>query len=241
MTTLSAHPRRFARPSIHIPLIVVPAILAIFMLATPAALASDPIDDALGSAAATATNTAINTADSATNTATNTARDAGDAVNGAARSNTDAVGGNVVSTGRVGSGVTGSGSTSPDGTPLAAARELHMPQMCLYTPSSMLSQLAAISLATIPGDAASSSGNDRGGASLIGIPFGLGLMPGPTVRVPGLGDVPVGSIVVFLLTMVLGIVGVKTWVNGSRPRPAFLTMRSRSSRPADAGRERQAS
>ena len=116
-----------------------------------------------------------------------------------------------------------------------------MPQMCLYVPSSILSQLAAISLASISSSAAPSSGNQQGGGSLAGIPFGLGLTPGPTVTIPGLGEVPVGAIVVFLLTMVLGIIGVRAWVNERRPQPAFLMMSGLSRPAADVAGEKKAS
>jgi hypothetical protein len=105
---------------------------------------------------------------------------------------------------------------------LAAMRERHMPQMCMFVASSTLSQLALIS---IPGDDGASVGAARSsaGSGLDALFGGFGLGPvGPTVPIPGLGDVPVGAIVVLLLTMVLGILAVRAKANEGPGEPAFL-------------------
>ena len=57
--------------------------------------------------------------------------------------------------------------------------------------------------------------------------FGLGPV-GPTIPIPGLGDVPVGAVIAILLTMVLAIIALRAKANEGPREPAFLPLRLRS-------------
>jgi hypothetical protein len=101
----------------------------------------------------------------------------------------------------------------------------------MFVASSTFAQLALIS---VPGDAASSgaSSAETNPSALFG---GFGLGPaGPTVPIPGLGDVPVGAIIMLLLTMVLGILAMRAKANEGPMEPAFL---SQVQIPVKAGNE----
>jgi hypothetical protein len=89
----------------------------------------------------------------------------------------------------------------------------------MFVASSIRAQLALVS---VPGDAASAGASSADGNSdaLFG-GFGLGPV-GPTVSIPGLGDVPVGTIIMLLLTMVLGILAMRAKANEGPGEPAFL-------------------
>jgi hypothetical protein len=104
--------------------------------------------------------------------------------------------------------------------PIAAMREGHVPQMCLYVPSSMRSELALVAV----DDGTGSLDNGNGGSPAGGGVLGIGLPFGPTISIPGTGDVPVEAIVAFLAMMVLAIVAAKASVKERRRQPAFLSV-----------------
>jgi hypothetical protein len=187
-------------------------------VANTAPSASETVDNTAGSAtqtvnnmAGSATNTVGNTvgsttntvgsaAGSATGTVGNTAGSATGTVGNTAGSATNTVGEATGSAGQTAADVSGSLMPSLAGqapTPLALARERHVPQMCTYLPSSFLSELALVSLAL-----------DDGSLS---------------VPILGLGEVPVVAvaIVTFLAMMMLAIIA-KAWVSERRRQPAFL-------------------
>jgi len=153
---------------------------------------------------------------------------------------TNTVGKATDSVGQTAADVSGSLMPSLAGqepTPLALARERHAPQMCIYLPSSFLSELALVPLA-LDGGSLSGTGSGSSSGSSGGGPFGF-LGPNvPTVPIPGLGDVPVVAMVVFLALMVLAIMAAKAWVmNDRRRQPAFLAV-SAISRAAEPGKRR---
>ena len=223
---------------------MLPGLLAVWVFAAPVAMADGPVADAVGSATTTVESTTVESTtdavddtvasttdavDDTVGSATNTVGVAGDAVDGTVRSTTDAVSDTVGSAGQAAADLTGSPTPTfykAAPAPLAAIRERHMPQMCLYVPSSVLSELALVSL---PGDAGS-FGSSEGDGSPAGGYLGFGLGPVPTVPIPGLGEVPIGAIVALLLTIVLGIMAARAWVNERRRTPAFLVL-SKFSRP----------
>jgi hypothetical protein len=267
-------------------LFLLPGVLALWLFASPVAMADDPIGDAVGSATDTATstsdavdnsvgsttdtvgdtvgsatdtvnntvgsttNTVGSTAGSTTNTVGNTVGSTTNTVGSTAGSATNTVGNTVGSaTNTVGKATGSLGQTAADvsgslmpslagqaPTPLALTRERHAPQMCIYLPSSFLSELALVPLA-LDGGSLSGTGSGSSSGSSGGGPFGF-LGPNvPTVPIPGLGDVPVGAIVALLAMMVLAIIVAKAWVNQRPRQPAFLPV-SGISRAAEPRKRR---
>jgi hypothetical protein len=288
MQEVCVYPRlqqRRIRP-LRVLLLLLPGVLALWLFASPVAMADDPIGDAVGSATDTATSTSgavdnsvasstdtvgstagsttdtvnntvgsatntvgstagsttdtvNNTVGSATNTVGSTAGSTTDTVNNTVGSATNTVGKATGSVGQTAADVSGSLMPSLAGqapTPLALARERHAPQMCIYLPSSFLSELALVPLA-LDGGSLSGTGSGSSSGSSGGGPFGF-LGPNvPTVPIPGLGDVPVGAIVALLAMMVLAIIVAKAWVNQRPRQPAFLPV-SGISRAADPRKRR---
>ena len=277
MQEVHVYPRlqhRRIRP-LRVLLFLLPGVLALWLFASPVAMADDPIGDAVGSATDTATSTSDtvdntvgsttdtvgNTVGSTTDTVNNTVGSTTDTVNNTVGSTTDTVGstagsttntvGNTVgsATNTVGKATGSLGQTAADvsgslmpslagqaPTPLALTRERHAPQMCIYLPSSFLSELALVPLA-LDGGSLSGTGSGSSSGSSGGGPFGF-LGPNvPTVPIPGLGDVPVGAIVALLAMMVLAIIVAKAWVNQRPRQPAFLPV-SGISRAAEPRKRR---
>ena len=243
MQEVYVYPRlqhRRIRP-LRVLLLLLPAVLALWLFASPVAMADDPIGDAVGSATDTATSTTDtvnNTVGSTTDTVGDTAGSTTDTVGNAVGSATNTVG---KATGSAGQTADVSGSLMPSlagqaPTPLALARERHVPQMCIYLPSSFLSELALVSLA-LDGGSLSGTGSGSSSGSSGGGPFGFLGPSVPTVPIPGLGDVPVLAIVAFLAMMVLAIIVAKAWVNQRPRQPAFLPI-SGISRAAELGKRR---
>jgi len=212
-------------------LFLLPGVLALWLFASPVAMADDPIGDAVGSA----TDTATSTSDAVDNSVGSTTDTVGNTVGSA----TNTVGKATGSLGQTAADVSGSLMPSLAGqapTPLALTRERHAPQMCIYLPSSFLSELALVPLA-LDGGSLSGTGSGSSSGSSGGGPFGF-LGPNvPTVPIPGLGDVPVGAIVALLAMMVLAIIVAKAWVNQRPRQPAFLPV-SGISRAAEPRKRR---